>query len=328
MKILGFFLLNFAFFIVEAQEIKVKDHFDKKLSLNKDFSKKLKSEDRMQLPENRGLFGQFTENNILYCEDVEKPFINPHNHIQVYYRLLKWNRNDCYNKEGKLVKKRMTFGTSTDNLQESYYLNAGNKIERGSSIGDVLFTSSADEILNVLENNGINPNILMSKGSILRFFFRKLTTPSGEFWEFMERSSASSGIAVLIADKTKKVVAKTFDTSPLSASNILTEEYQMKRHLLYFPVDFKFKMSESEVSKVGSSLAGGEENVHFFPISKKLWILDYWKKDSLNARGVMVVIDDETGEIILNSEEYSRDYLGEEKFQKEVNQLLLKYNNS
>lgn len=324
MKILRFFLLTFAFFISEAQEIKVKDYFDKKPILNKDFSRKMKSGDSMRLEYDSGLFRQFTENS-MYCINTEQPFINPHSQTEANYKLLKWNRSHCYNKDGELVKKKITFGTNTDNLQESYYLNAGKKIEKGSSIGDVLFTSSVDEILNMLENNGINPNILMSKTRIPRFLFRKLTTPSGEFWEFMEQSNTSSRIAVLIADKTKKVVAKTFDTSPLFTSSILTKEYDMKRYLLYFPVDFKFKMSQSEVLKVGSSLAGGEENIHFFPISKKLWILDYWKKDALNVGGVVLIINDETGEIILDSEEYSKDYIGEEKFIKEVNQLLLKY---
>ncbi|MDV7697723.1 hypothetical protein N6B72_12405 [Chryseobacterium soli] len=312
---------------ITAQEIKVKDHFDKKPSVSKDFSKNMIPKDSLELQRDQGLFIQFDVDNVLYCRDIVPPLNNPHSTTEAFYKLLKWNRSNCYNKNGKLVKKKIVFGMSADNLQETYYLNTGNTIERGPSIGDVLFTSSVEEIFHVLEGVGLNPNVLISPTRAPRFLFRKLVTPSGEFWEFVEKSPLPSRIAVLIDDKTKKVIAKTFDTYPSSAGDVLTEEYDNKRHKLYYPARFHFKMSESDVRQAAVLLAGGDHMIQLYPVSKKFWMVNYWKEDSLNSRGVMVIIDDETGKIVINSEEYSRDYLGEEKLKREVNQLLSKYKN-
>ncbi|MFP3802818.1 hypothetical protein, partial [Paraburkholderia sp. SIMBA_027] len=85
-------------------------------------------------------------------------------------------------------------------------------------------------IFHVLESVGLNPNVLISPTRAPRFLFRKLVTPSGEFWEFVEKSPLPSRIAILIDDKTKKVIAKTFDTYPYSAGDVLTEEYDNRRH--------------------------------------------------------------------------------------------------
>lgn len=315
--------LSVLFLIVaKAQEQKISNHFEKQQALSKVKENQRKKIDTLNFSKDLGFLEQFSKKNILYCQDIDRAIPNPHDVSNASYKLLKWNRSECYDLSGILVKKVVRFGLDKENVQESYY-KSSNTFIKGSSIGDILFTSSAEDILKILEENGINPKELLTPISMKKFMFRKLITPSGEFWEFIENSRSLFAVAILINDKTKQVVAKSFDTSPNYTSKILQDQYQNKKRQLYYPKDFKFKMTESEVYQLGVSLAGEDYGIHVVPISKQLWMLDYYKK-SPEGRKVLLIIEDKSGKTLINSEDYSKDYLGEEDLKKQINNLLIK----
>ncbi len=307
---------------VEAQNQKISNRFEKRPIFSIVKESRLKKIDTLNLMKDQGFLGQFSKKNTLYCQDTENTLPKPADASYALYKFLRWNTTECYNQSGMLVKKVVRFGLDNENVQ-NYFYKHHNIFIKGSSIGDVLFQSSVEEIFTILEKNGITPKELFSPLSMKKFIFRRLITPSGEFWEFIESSRSSLAIAILINDKTKQVVAKSFDTSPLYTSKVLQEEYQNKKHQLYYPKDFKFKMSESEVYQLGVSLAGEDHGIHAVPISKQLWMLDYYKKTP-EGRSVLLIIDDESGKTLINSEDYPKDYLGEEDLKKHINNLLIK----
>lgn len=311
---------------VQSQKVKVLHVFDKQPVFDKDFSKLRTKNDTVEFFPYQGEFGLFSKENELYCKSIEKPFINPHDRTEPLYSFLKWNRKNCFNKAGNLVLKNMKFGMDQENVEEIFYLDRQKKAVKGSSIGGFLFQSTPDEILKVLERDNINPNSILSQGN-RRFYFMKLITPSGEFWQFSEKVQSDSGLHVLIDDKTKKIVAKSYDNDPFVSSKTLFKEFMTKKHMLYYPSDFKFTMNNVSLQKIVEEHSGKITSLQMIPVSKKLWLLDYYKTDPEFNGKIMLIIEDLTGEILMSSEDYPKDYIGEEDFKKDVNKLLLQYKN-
>lgn len=211
-------------------------------------------------------------------------------------------------------------------VEEMFYRNRDNKILRTGQIGDFLFQSTTQEILKVLESVGINPVSIYEKGyrSELISNLDKIFTPGGQFWEFS--MGGNFGVWVLIDDKTKKVIAKTYDNSPKAISNQLIEMYGFRRNSAFYPQSINSIINQKQISKIWNIAQQTHYNdeVESPHVSRvQLLTKNIWKVDtSNNSRRIYLWIDNATGEILVDSEDFPKNYLGEEDYKKAVNLIL------
>src|SRR5690606_22794592 len=103
------------------------------------------------------------------------------------------------------------------------------------------------------ESVNINPVAIYKKSfySEMNSKLEKIIAPGGQFWQF---SMLSNNIVVLINDKTRKVIAKTYDTYPTITSNQLIEMYDYWRITSLYPVSIKTKHTKDEIWNIAQQI--------------------------------------------------------------------------
>lgn len=314
-------LLSILFSILALCQYTQNDyHFDSnRIILDKELSnKKVFPIIKKDAYSNLGIYMNYKEENGLYCTsnilieygseaDLSKIATN------------RWKRMKCYDKKGLMVLKFERF-LRYDQVEKLYYRDKNNKIKESGNIGDSLFSSTLEEIIRVLESININPVSIYEKNrySEMNANLIKIFTAGGQFWEFRMRSE---NIAVLIDDKTREIIAKTYDTNPKVISTTLISEYNYRRNKAIYPETIKPKYTAEQIWEITKKNYPDAGKGPIELVTKKIWRV----KTGSNENPILCFISDETGEIILDSEKFSKNYLGEQDFIKAAN-LMLKNN--
>src|SRR5690606_1040563 len=104
----------------------------------------------------------------------------------------------------------------------------------------------------------------------------------------------------------------------------LIEMYDYWRITSLYPVSIKTKHTKDEIWNIAQQIhsnnetksSGGSSRVQL--LTKKIWKVD----TGTNAKRIYLFINDSTGEILVDSEDFPKNYLGEEAFKKAVNLIL------
>ena len=274
-----------------------------------------------------------TENIIYFREGVNYHEASKNKNAKEWLKW-SWKINEYYSRDGKIIKKDLWFIKNEHlilnrnifpNILESYFLNRNSQVEKSQNIGDPLFTSTFKEIIKVFEKNGINPLQLRES---TYFRLSKIISPQGCYWEFAPITVQSEQIYVLVDDKTQKVVMQSFDSTPKEISSLRAENYLEKRKKLFDPTKNNFKLKfdgyKGDIKDIIEKIYPIHTDIVSYPILKGLWVAQVYL-NKVNYDFSIIFIDDDTGEIVLNSADYEKSYLGEEDFKKDVNKLLVKY---
>jgi thiol-disulfide isomerase/thioredoxin len=192
-----------------------------------------------------------------------------------------------------------------------------------------LFPHAGVPFIKVLEKNNINPQTTKMRtgrnGGTL--FIHKHITPSGRFWEYqlMFRDNLQPSPMILISDETKNVLVKSYDTDPTIKSEKKEESYFNLRDSILYPKKDYFILNESQIDEILRKKNYDKASYIVEKYANRTWFIhsDYNK----NTQPVMLLLDDISGKILIDINDFSKDLFGEEKFVENFNAILNKRKN-
>lgn len=302
--------------------------FEKKPQLSHIYKKiYLTKEDTMGTIGYKGLVNQFNKENYLIMQSsaIKKYMVKLQSCIS--YLLLDWQINELYTKKGSLVRRTTVFYNKL-NSGEAYIFNKQKKAVRVSGLGDTLFKMKIEDFIKVLEENNITPQTTKIRTSIgQKFFMYKHITPSGCFWEFRTNNFYSDdptlNICILISDVTKKVIVKSFDADPRYLSPEREDRYDFVRDSIVYGKDVDFKLDDDKILEILNKKKFNGSTSKIEKYENKTWLIQTDYNKDRNAKPMMLLIDDITGEILIDIDAYPKDLDGEEKFIQDFNKILI-----
>lgn len=305
--------------------------YDKKIELSSNRDQ-ISLKDTVNLYHYNGIVGQFDNKSKLFAKH-ENARILPADNSCIKVIVPTWTVEKLFNKKGILRKKQSIYKYSTYGVNQLFFpLDKNKKPFKINNIGDPLFKLKLDDFINILDRNGINKNTVKNFiGNAATIY--KYITPYGKYWEYYVKTNENY-LLVLVSDKTGEIIVKSFDTDPNYCSK--WAEYLNKRKEI-FQNDATYRLKESDLQYIFKEYVGindstnytlmkyeGLNSVEYFQqyISKTWLIKSNYNNNRIKP--VLMLIDDKTGQILIDINSYPRNIDGEEQFIKDFNELMIR----
>ena len=297
-------------------------HFDNKPFLSKKYST-IKIKDTSEYYYYQGIVRQFDKNNYLIL--VSKKANEIVNNFRSCTLILPdWLITELYTQKGSLIKRTSVFYNKI-NSGEAYIFNKQKKAVPSEGIGDVLYKMKTEDFVKILEQNNITPKTTkMRTGSGGSVFIEKHITPSGCFWEYQLMFTYAPFISILVSDEEKKVVAKSFTTNPSDGNEDKTFEYSKLRDSILYPQKDGFIFFENQIIDLLKKNNVLETAVIIKKYIGRTWLVqtNIDPNGVLKYQPVLLLIDDKSGDILIDINRYPKDIYGEQKFINDFNTIL------
>ncbi|MBT2622510.1 hypothetical protein [Chryseobacterium sp. ISL-6] len=307
--------------------------YDKKIGLSIE-PNKINIKDTVAFFNNKynGLVGQFDEKNKLFIVH-ENARVFPKDNSCVKIIFPTWTIENSFDKKGNLRKKQLVYKYSTYNIDQLIFpLQRNKKPLKIENIGDNLFKLKFEDFINILDKNNINKNTI--KNFIEKAVsIYKYVTPYGNYWEFYIKEK-DHHLLVLVSDETREIVSKSFDSDPNFPSK--WGEYLDKRKEI-FQIDSTYNLQEKDIQNIIKNYLKIEDSTNLIFIKSdglnsgesyqqyvgKTWLIRSHYNNN-RIKPILMLLDDHTGKILIDINNYPRSIDGEEQFIKDFNELILR----